>query len=38
VTANADGREVEYYFFDQLKVPSGMRDGDWNPANLGSKK
>ena len=38
VTADADGREVEYYFFDQLKVPSGMRDGDWNPANLGSKK
>ena len=38
VTTDADGKEVEYYFFDQLKVPSGMKDADWNPANLGKKK
>jgi hypothetical protein len=29
-----DGREVEYYCFDKLKVPSGWQDGDWNPARL----
>ena len=38
VTTDADGKEVEYYFFDQLKVPSGLKDADWNPANLGKKK
>ena len=38
VTTDADGKEVEYYFFDQLKVPSGMKDADWNPANLGKRK
>jgi len=38
VTTDADGKEVEYYFFDQLKVPSSMKDADWNPANLGKKK
>ena len=38
VTTDADGREVEYYFFDQLKVPSGLSDADWNPATLGKKK
>ncbi|MGL6075553.1 MAG: DUF1571 domain-containing protein [Fimbriiglobus sp.] len=38
VTTDADGKEVEYYFFDQLKVPSSMKETDWNPANLGKKK
>ncbi len=38
VTTDADGKEVEYYFFDQLKVPSGLADADWNPATLGKKK
>ncbi len=38
VTTDADGKEVEYYFFDQLKVPSGMKDADWNPATLGKRK
>lgn len=35
VVANEpDGREVEYYSFDRLKVPSGMTDADWNPDRL----
>lgn len=38
VTTDADGKEVEYYFFDQLKVPCGLTDADWNPATLGKKK
>ena len=38
VTADAEGKEVEYYFFDQLKVPCGLTDADWNPATLGKKK
>jgi hypothetical protein len=37
-TQDADGKEVEYYFFDQLKIPSSLKDSDWNPANLGKKK
>jgi hypothetical protein len=26
-----DGREVEYYSFDQFKIPSGWTDADWKP-------
>lgn len=38
VTTDADGREVEYYCFDQMKVPSGLTDADWTPDRLGGKK
>ncbi|OWK38876.1 DUF1571 domain-containing protein [Fimbriiglobus ruber] len=38
VATDADGREVEYYCFDGIKVPSGMKDADWTPDILGKKK
>lgn len=37
VAKEPDGREVEYYSFDRLKVPSGMTDADWHPDRLKRK-
>ena len=36
VTLNESGREVEYYWFDQLK-PGQYSDADFNPDRLGKK-
>lgn len=38
ITTDAAGKEVEYYCFDRLKTPTGLKDADWNPAMLGKKK
>ena len=37
ITTDANGKEIEYYSFTQLKVPSGMSNANWNPAKLGKK-
>ncbi len=34
-TADATGREVEYYFFDQVKMPANLPAETWNPARMG---
>ena len=31
-------REVEYYRFDNFRIPAGLTDQDFDPANLGKKK
>lgn len=38
ITTDAAGKEVEYYCFDRLKTPTGLKDMDWHPAMLGKKK
>lgn len=32
------GREVEYYRFDQFRIPAGLTDADFHPDNMGKKK
>lgn len=34
VTTEPDGREIEYYCFDQFKIPTGLTDADWSPDRL----
>ena len=34
ITLDAEGKEVEYYCFDRLKIPSGWTDADWTPDRL----
>jgi hypothetical protein len=34
VAKEPNDREVEYYSFDRLKVPSGLTDADWHPDRL----
>lgn len=36
-TADATGREVEYYFFDQVKLPAGLPAETFDAARLGKK-
>ena len=36
-TSDADGREVEYYYFSKLKVPAKLPPETWDPANLGKR-
>jgi hypothetical protein len=37
VAADAKGREVEYYLFQNVKSPAGLTDADFDPARLGKK-
>jgi hypothetical protein len=37
VVTTEDGKQVEYYCFDQFKVPANTTDADWNPEKLGKK-
>ena len=37
-THEPDGREVEYYCFDRMRVPAGLTDADWNPDRLGKRR
>jgi len=37
ITLDHDGKEVEYYCFDHLKIPSGWTDADWTPDRLKKK-
>jgi len=32
------GREVEYYRFDQFRIPAGLTDADFDPETMGKKK
>lgn len=38
ITYEPDGREVEYYCFDRMKVPAGLLDTDWSPDRLGKRR
>ncbi len=37
ITLDSEGKEVEYYCFDRLKIPSGWTDADWTPDRLKKK-
>jgi hypothetical protein len=35
---DAAGRELEHYCFDQIKLPAGLTDADFDPARLGKRR
>lgn len=38
ITTDEIGKEVEYYCFDRIKIPSGWTDADWSPDRLGKSR
>jgi len=38
IATDASGKEVEYYLFEKIKLPTTFTDADFNPDRLGKKK